>query len=105
MDIGIATARRPDGSVTRARVPRDGGRRDRRGDDREHASRAQTPFGWLAYVDAAFRAFPRSTKVHIHYRLDHGHERSAHVSTILVANCGTLPGNMELIPDGAIDDG
>ena len=27
------------------------------------------------------------------------------MSTILIANCGALPGNIELIPDGAIDDG
>ena len=62
-------------------------------------------FGWLAYVDAAFRALPTSTKVRVRFRLDRGHERSAHVSTILIANCGALPGNVELIPDAAIDDG
>ena len=62
-------------------------------------------FGWLAYVDAAVRAWPSATKVRVRFRLDHGHERSAHVSTILIANCGALPGNIELIPDGAIDDG
>ena len=105
MDIGIATARRPDGSVTEHAFLVMAGV----GIDAAMIASARPElkrrFGWLAYVDAAFRALPRSTKVHIRYRLDHGHERSAHVSTILVANCGTLPGNMELIPDGAIDDG
>ncbi|MEV8213318.1 diacylglycerol kinase family protein [Leifsonia sp. NPDC077715] len=62
-------------------------------------------FGWLAYVDAAFRAWPSAKKVRVRFRLDRGHERSAHVSTILIANCGALPGNIELIPDGSIDDG
>lgn len=62
-------------------------------------------FGWLAYVDAGVRTLPKARKLRVRYRLDAGQERSAHVSTILVANCGTLPGNMELIPDGAVDDG
>jgi diacylglycerol kinase (ATP) len=62
-------------------------------------------FGWLAYVDAAFRSLPGTRKLRVRFRIDGGHERSAHVSTILFANCGLLPGNMALIPDGAADDG
>lgn len=61
--------------------------------------------GWLAYVDAGFRALPKAQKLRLRFRLDDAPERSAEVSTILVANCGTLPGNMELIPDGSVDDG
>ncbi|WP_431279119.1 diacylglycerol/lipid kinase family protein [Leifsonia poae] len=61
--------------------------------------------GWLAYVDAGFRALPKSKKVRVGYSLDGGPTRLAHVSTILVANCGSLPGNIELIPDALVDDG
>lgn len=61
--------------------------------------------GWLAYVDAGFRALPKAQKVRVDYALDGGETRSAHVSTILVANCGTLPGNIVLIPDALVDDG
>lgn len=61
--------------------------------------------GWLAYVDAGFRALPRAKKVRVGYALDGGEGNTAHVSTILVANCGNLPGNIELIPDALIDDG
>lgn len=61
--------------------------------------------GWLAYVDAGFRSLPRAEKVRVRYSLDDGDPRSAHVSTILVANCGTLPGNIVLIPDALVDDG
>ncbi|HEY2555510.1 MAG TPA: diacylglycerol kinase family protein [Diaminobutyricibacter sp.] len=62
-------------------------------------------FGWLAYVDAGFRALPESSKVRLGIALDDDEERSAHVSTILVANCGSLPGAIELIPDAILDDG
>jgi len=61
--------------------------------------------GWLAYVDAGFRALPSAKKVRVGYTLDGGDARTAHVSTILVANCGSLPGNIELIPDALVDDG
>jgi diacylglycerol kinase (ATP) len=67
--------------------------------------RLKRRLGWLAYVDAGFRALPTSRKVRVGYALDGGERRTAHVSTILVANCGSLPGNIELIPDALIDDG
>ncbi|NEN05631.1 hypothetical protein G3T36_07065 [Diaminobutyricibacter tongyongensis] len=62
-------------------------------------------FGWLAYVDGGFRALPKTTKVRVGYSLDGNEEGSALVSTILVANCGSLPGAIELIPDAILDDG
>jgi diacylglycerol kinase (ATP) len=61
--------------------------------------------GWLAYVDAGLRALPASIPFRIHYRLADGRVHRARVSTILVANLGVLPGNIELIPDAEIDDG
>jgi len=67
--------------------------------------RLKRRLGWLAYVDAGFRALPRAQKVRVHYTLDAGTTRTAQVSTILVANCGSLPGNIELIPDASVDDG
>ncbi|MGO4595892.1 diacylglycerol kinase family protein [Leifsonia sp. 2TAF2] len=105
IDLGIASAHRPDGSVSEHAFLVMAGV----GIDAAVIATASPSlkrrFGWLAYVDAAFRALPTSSKVRIRYRLDHGHERSAHVSTILVTNVGTMPGNIELIPDGAVDDG
>ena len=61
--------------------------------------------GWLAYVDAGFRSLPKAQAVRVGYALDGGPRRTAQVSTILVANCGSLPGNIELIPDASVDDG
>lgn len=105
IDVGVATAHRPDGTASEHAFLVMAGV----GIDAAMIAGARPElkrrFGWLAYVDAAFRALPKSSKVRVRFRLDGGHERSAHVSTMLVANCGALPGNMELIPDGAIDDG
>ncbi|GAA0423597.1 diacylglycerol kinase family protein [Leifsonia naganoensis] len=105
IDLGVATATREDGERTEHAFLVMAGI----GIDATMIANARPElkrrFGWLAYVDAGFRALPKARKVRIRYRLDAGQERSAHVSTILIANCGTLPGNMELIPDGAVDDG
>ncbi|MGO4535203.1 diacylglycerol/lipid kinase family protein [Leifsonia sp. 2MCAF36] len=105
IDLGAASALRPDGTVTEHAFLVMAGV----GIDAAMIAAARPElkrrFGWLAYVDAAVRALPASVKVHVRFRLDGGPERSAHVSTLLVANCGALPGNIELIPDAAIDDG
>lgn len=61
--------------------------------------------GWFAYVDAGARVIPRAEPFRIGYSLDGRAERNAHVSTILVANCGTLTGNMLFLPDARLDDG
>jgi len=61
--------------------------------------------GWLAYVDAGVRAIPQSKPFRIRYSLGGRTDRPAHVSGILVANCGLLPGNIQFLPDARLDDG
>jgi diacylglycerol kinase family enzyme len=61
--------------------------------------------GWLAYVDAGLRAIPVSKPFRVVHRTDAGRLFRSRVSSILVANLGYLPGNIELIPDAEIDDG
>ena len=61
--------------------------------------------GWLAYVDAGLRAIPASKPFRVVHRIDAGRLHRSRVSSILVANLGYLPGNIELIPDAEIDDG
>lgn len=61
--------------------------------------------GWLAYVDGTMRSLATLEKIGLRYAIDTDLERTAHVSSILIANCGSLPGNIELIPDAKIDDG
>lgn len=105
IDIGVATAARDDGSSTEhAFLVMAGIGIDARMIANARPALKRT-LGWIAYVESAFRALPTSHKVRVRFRIDDAEERSAHVSTILFANCGTLPGNMELIPDGEVDDG
>ncbi|WP_160329765.1 diacylglycerol/lipid kinase family protein [Microterricola viridarii] len=61
--------------------------------------------GWLAYVNAGLRILPMSKPFHLHYRMEGRHSHRVRVATVLVANLGVLPGNIELIPDAVLDDG
>lgn len=61
--------------------------------------------GWLAYVDAGIRVLPSARPFRIRYQLDDKAQHSAHVSTILFGNCGTLTGGLEMMPDAVVDDG
>ena len=56
--------------------------------------------GWLAYVDSGVRALPKAKRFRIRYSMDdEEHRHHAHISTVLIGNCGTLPGNILLFPD------
>lgn len=68
-------------------------------------SKLKKAVGWLAYVDAGVRALPSLKPVKLHYSVDEGPERQLSVHTILIGNCGALPGGILLIPDAKPDDG
>jgi diacylglycerol kinase (ATP) len=61
--------------------------------------------GWLAYVDGGMRAIPKAKPFRIRYNLGTRSEHQAQVSTILIANCGVLPGNIQFLPEALLDDG
>jgi diacylglycerol kinase (ATP) len=61
--------------------------------------------GWLAYIDAGMRAIPDLKPVKLRFSIDGAPERSTSVHTIIVGNCGGLPGGILLIPDAKPDDG
>lgn len=62
-------------------------------------------FGWLAYIDAGVRAIPDLKPVKLRFSIDGQPERTTSVHTIIVGNCGSLPGGILLIPDAKLDDG
>lgn len=61
--------------------------------------------GWLAYIDGGVRALPELHSVKLKYRLDGGPSRELSAHSVLVGNCGSLPGGILLMPDAKPDDG
>ena len=61
--------------------------------------------GWLAYVDAGVRTMLRDGPLHIHYSIDNSPLKPLSVYTVMIGNCGLMPGGVLLIPDAKLDDG
>src|SRR5690606_29649361 len=60
--------------------------------------------GWLAYVDAGVRALPELQPVRLRYSLSGLPERTLTAHTMIIGNCGSLPGGILLIPEAKPDD-
>lgn len=61
--------------------------------------------GMLAYVKTGLGALRQSHRMRLRFRIDGQPPRSAKVHTLLVGNCGSIGGNVFLMPDAALDDG
>jgi diacylglycerol kinase family enzyme len=61
--------------------------------------------GWLAYVDAGVRTILRDKPLHIHFSVNDSEIRALSVYTVMIGNCGLMPGGVLLIPDAKLDDG
>ncbi|MFT4231304.1 MAG: diacylglycerol kinase family protein [Leucobacter sp.] len=61
--------------------------------------------GWLAYVDAGVRTMLKDEPLQIHYSVDGSPVKQLSVYTVMIGNCGLMPGGVLLIPDAKVDDG
>jgi len=61
--------------------------------------------GWLAYVDAGVRSVAELKPMRLNYTVDKKDSKTASVHTILIGNCGKLPGGLMVMPDATPDDG
>ena len=68
-------------------------------------SKLKKAVGWLAYVDAGVRTMMKESRLNIRYSVDGSPMRPLTVYTVMIGNCGQLPGGVLLIPDAKIDDG
>jgi diacylglycerol kinase (ATP) len=67
--------------------------------------RLKKAVGWLAYVDAIGRSLPQLKPIKLRFSRDGSPERSSSAHTVIIGNCGMLPGNLLLMPDAKPDDG
>lgn len=105
IDVGIAEITRADGArETHAFVVMVGIGLDARMIAATNAE-LKKRVGWLAYVEATARIVRDVDAVRVRYTLDGSAERATTVHTLLIGNCGTLPGGVLLLPEAQIDDG
>jgi diacylglycerol kinase (ATP) len=105
IDVGIVQAERPDGSRTTHVFLVMAGL----GLDAQMAANTNATLkarvGWIAYINAIARAVRDNNRVKVRYSVDGGAQASATVNTVIVGNCGQLPGGIQLLPEAVIDDG
>ncbi|WP_312168657.1 diacylglycerol kinase family protein [Microbacterium sp.] len=61
--------------------------------------------GWLAYVSATLRVMRVRKTLSMTMSLDGARAHRVRCHTIMVGNCGTLQGDILLMPDASVDDG
>lgn len=72
---------------------------------RATSSKLKKAVGWLAYIDGGLRTMVQDRPLTVHYSYDGRSPREIEVFTVMIGNCGMLPGGVLLIPDAQIDDG
>lgn len=105
IDLGIAELRRADGSTEEHAFAVMAGI----GIDAKMVANSNEELkrrvGWVAYIDAIARAVRDTDRLKVRFRIDDGPVRAMSAHTVLVGNCGLLPGNILLLPEATLDDG
>ena len=105
IDLGVAEITRPDGVTSEHAFLVMAGLGLDAKMIKNTSTRLKKAVGWLAYIDGIARSLPELKPVRVHFRLDREIVRSMNVHTIIVGNCGVLPGGFLLMPDAKPDDG
>ncbi len=105
LDLGLAEITRPDGTTSEHGFLVMAGLGLDAKMIKNTSTKLKKAVGWLAYVDGIARSLPELKPVRVHFTSDGGSMRSMNVHTIIVGNCGVLPGGFLLMPDAEPDDG
>ena len=105
IDLGVVEVRRPDSSRDRLVFLVMAGI----GLDAQMIENTDTELkkkvGWLAYVDAIRKSLKGDNNTRLRFQLDGAEPRRLRVHTLMIGNCGSLPANILLLPEAAVDDG
>ena len=61
--------------------------------------------GWIAYAQALGKVLRDKNQLRLTYKVDAHRNRTEDAQAIIIGNCGSLPANILLMPDAAVDDG
>lgn len=105
IDVGHATVERPDRSreefvfAVLAGIGVDAGM------IANTPSELKSKVGWVAYVAGIYRTIISGAHFNARVRVDGGSAHSVRAQSIMVGNCGLMPGGVLLLPDAQVDDG
>ncbi|MET0859969.1 MAG: diacylglycerol kinase family protein, partial [Microbacterium sp.] len=105
IDVGFARFHRPDGSTEERAFVVMGGMGLDAAMIANTSGDLKKRVGWIAYVDGAARSLATAKPFRIAYQIPERRLHSARVQSILIANCGSLPAGLELIPEASVADG
>lgn len=105
IDIGRARIERPDGSRENFAFAVLGGIGVDAGMIANTSDELKKRVGWVAYVDGIRKTVLGGAAFHVRLKFDDGAPRSTRAQSVMIGNCGSMPGGLVLLPDAHVDDG
>lgn len=105
IDVGFAKMTRPDGTVETRGFVVIGGMGLDAAMIANTSGDLKKRVGWVAYVDGAAKSLVKAKPFALTYRVLGHKTHRANVYSLLIANTGSLPAGLELIPEASVTDG
>lgn len=105
IDIGRARVERPDGSRESYAFTVLGGIGVDAGMIANTSDALKKRVGWVAYLDGILKTVLGGAAFHVRLKFDEGAPRSTRAQSVMIGNCGVMPGGILLLPDARVDDG